>query len=190
VSLKHILLGVLSEPQSGYDIKKHFERSLKNFWRAELSQIYPLLQKMEQEGLLKSKADSSDIGPTKRVYERLEKGSLELRSWLGGGPLVGAERVAYLAQVYFLAHLNDTNRSIVYLQELRGYMTDQLAALEAIENEWKKADPRYPDELPDTDFYSQLTLEFGLSKLRGSVRWCDDCIDRIRARQAVHKETG
>jgi DNA-binding PadR family transcriptional regulator len=185
MSLKHILLGVLSEPQSGYDIKKHFERSLKNFWRAELSQIYPLLQKMETEGLLKSKADSSDIGPTKRVYERVEKGSAELQAWLGEGPVVGAERVTYLAQVYFLAHLNDTTRSITYMQELRTYMADHLASLEAIEKEWAGADSRYPDELPDAEFYSQLTLLFGLTKLRASVRWCDECIERIKSRQVA-----
>ena len=37
MSLKHIMLGMLREPHSGYDIKKQFEKSLKNFWRAELS---------------------------------------------------------------------------------------------------------------------------------------------------------
>ena len=53
------MLGMLREPHSGYDIKKTFEKSLRSFWRAELSQIYPLLQKMEDEGLLTSKAGAS-----------------------------------------------------------------------------------------------------------------------------------
>jgi len=52
MSLRHIMLGMLREPHSGYDLKKGFDRSLRNFWRAELSQIYPLLQKMDDEGLL------------------------------------------------------------------------------------------------------------------------------------------
>jgi DNA-binding PadR family transcriptional regulator len=46
VSLKYIMLGMLREPHSGYDIGKQFEQSLKNFWKAELSHIYPLLKKM------------------------------------------------------------------------------------------------------------------------------------------------
>ena len=67
MSLKHIMLGILREPYSGDDLKKRFDKSLRSFWRAELSQIYPLLQMMEKEGFLSSKSDESDIGPTRRV---------------------------------------------------------------------------------------------------------------------------
>ena len=85
MSLRHIMLGMLREPSSGYDIRKRFEKSVGNFWRAELSQIYPLLQKMEGEGLLRSKAGQSDIGPTRRVYKRTASGLRELRDWIALG---------------------------------------------------------------------------------------------------------
>lgn len=184
MSLKHIMLGMLREPHSGYDIKKTFEKSLRSFWRAELSQIYPLLQKMESEGLLTSKAGASEIGPTRRVYKRSAKGREELQTWLQGGPVVGTERIGYLAQTYFLANLNDDEKAIEFMEELRAYMCDWLATLEAAEDEWRKCDPRYPDDLPDEDFYPQLTLDMGLTKVRASVAWCDRAIARIRARQA------
>ena len=32
MSLKHIMLGMLREPHSGYDLKKMFDGSLRNFW--------------------------------------------------------------------------------------------------------------------------------------------------------------
>jgi hypothetical protein len=44
------------------------------------------------------------------------------------------------------------------------------------------SDPRYPDDLPDQDFYAQLTLDMGLTKVRANVEWCDDAIARITAR--------
>ena len=176
------MLGMLREPHSGYDIKKHFELSLKNFWRAELSQIYPLLQKMQVAGLVSSKESSSEKGPTKRVYKRTAKGSRELRSWLTEGPDVGAERVAYLAQVYFLSDLNDNSLAIEYMQELRSYMVNWLLSIEEAEQHWKSCDPRYPDELPDKEFYAQLTLEMGLRKMRTNIEWCDYAIERIRQR--------
>lgn len=184
MSLKHIMLGMLSEPRSGYDIKKKFEKSLRNFWRAELSQIYPLLQKMEKEGLLTSKAGASEIGPTRRVYKRSAQGRRELQSWLLGGPTVGTERVAYLAQIFFLAELDDDDQAIEYMLELRQYMQDWLARLENTEEEWRRNDPRYPDALPNQAFYSQLTLDMGLTRVRASVEWCDRTIARIRARKA------
>ena len=182
MSLKYIMLGMLREPRSGYDIKKHFEQSLGNFWRAELSQIYPLLQKMHADGLLTGKEGESRIGPTRRVYKRTAKGSRQLKSWLSDGPVVGTERIAYLAQVYFLSDLGDDSSAIAFMQELRSYMADWLRTLEGTEDQWKSNDPRYPDELPDNEFYAQLTLDMGLRKVRTNVEWCDHAIARIRAR--------
>ncbi len=176
------MLGMLREPHSGYDMKKRFDKSLRSFWRAELSQIYPLLQKMEKEGLVSSKADVSAIGPTRRLYKRSAQGHKELQSWLQDGPTVGTEKIAYLAQVFFLANLNDDEKAIEFMQELREHMMEWLETLQTAEQEWRSNDPRYPDKLPDEAFYPQLTLELGLMKVRANVEWCDRCIERIRAR--------
>ena len=184
MSLRHIMLGMLREPHSGYDIKKEFEQSLRNFWRAELSQIYPLLQKMDGEGLLTSKEGPSDIGPTRRVYKRTAKGRRELASWLSAGPTVGSERVAYLAQVYFLSELKDDIAVVEFMQDLRNYMADRLETRQSAETCWQANDPRYPDDLPDADFYPQLTSQMGLMKVSASLQWCDESIERIRARQS------
>lgn len=183
MSLKYILLGMLHKPQSGYDIKKDFEKSLKFFWRAELSQIYPLLQKMEKDGLVASKPGASEIGPPRRVYRRTASGRRELQSWLLSGPAVGTERIAYLAQTFFLADLEDDDRAIEFFQELRDFLADRLEMLSETENEWRRCDPRYPDDLPDADFYPQLVLEMGLTRIRANVDWCDRAIKRIRARR-------
>jgi len=187
MSLRHILLGLLGDPHSGYDIKKKFEHSLRNFWRAELSQIYPLLQKMEDEGLLNSKEGESDIGPRKRIYKRAAKGSSELKAWLNEGPVVGTERIAYMAQVYFLAELRDDSKAIAFMEELRDYMANWLALLEDREKEWSDNDPRYPDELPDEAFYQQLTLDLGLRKVRANLEWSESCVRRMRARKKQRK---
>jgi len=183
VSLKHILLGMLREPHSGYDIKKEFEKSLRNFWRAELSQIYPLLQKMDDGGLLTSEVSPSDIGPSRRVYKRTANGRRELAAWLTEGPSVGAERIGYLAQVYFLSELKDATAALAFMSELRKHMAEWLDTLIDAENSWKTSDPCYPDQLPDEEFFKQLTLQLGLMKVRANLQWCDESIERIRARQ-------
>ena len=190
MSLRHILLGLTREAQSGYDLKKHFENSLKNFWNAELSQIYPLLQKLEKEGLLTSKKEESEIGPTKRVYKRSAKGGKELRDWLCDGPVVGSERIGHLAQVYFLADLGDEDKSIEYMNELRAYSVDRLTTLQAVEKRWSEQCSGYPDALPDDQFYAQLTLSIGLRKVRAAVDWCDECIARIQVRKQQRLKAG
>lgn len=176
---------MLREPASGYDLKKEFNQSLQHFWRAELSQIYPQLQKLESEGLLKSAAGESAKGPPRRVYRRTEKGRKELIEWLADGPKVGEERIAYLAQVYFLENLGEPNKIIAFMEELRAYMSNWLVELRETELHWRTCDPRYPDALPDSDFYAQLTLAMGLTKVQANLEWCEASLARIRARSRL-----
>lgn len=186
MSLRHILLGMLDEPRSGYDLKKTFNESLRNFWNAELSQIYPQLGKMEKAGLLTSKRVASATGPPRRVYERTAKGHRELVAWLASGPKVGDERIGYLAQVYFLRNLDDVRQSIDFMEALRDHMAHWLESLEDTERRWRARDSRYPDDLPDKEFYAQLTLALGLKKVKANLEWCEECIARLAAREAPH----
>lgn len=189
MSLKHILLGLLDKPHSGYDLKKMFDQSLRNFWRAELSQIYPLLQRMEDEGLLSSRASESAIGPTRREYRRTARGRRELLGWLDEGPVVGTERIEYLAQTYFLAELASSDKARAFLESLRDYIAERLHSLESIERGWRADDPRYPDALPDDDFFAQLTLDLGLRRMRATLDWCDESIRRLNVRTNVERES-
>lgn len=182
MSLQHILLGMLNEPATGYDLKKQFNQSLRHFWHAELSQIYPQLQKLEQDGFLKSSAGESVKGPPRRVYTRTPKGRRELVKWLANGPKLGDERIGYLAQVYFLENLRDPAKIISFMEKLRDYMANWLEQLREVERCWKASDPRYPDELPDQHFYQQLTLAMGLTKVKANLVWCEATLKRIHAR--------
>ena len=182
MSLRHILLGMLEQPASGYDLKRRFDQSLRHFWYAELSQIYPQLNKLERDGLLTSSEQPSDKGPTRRMYRRTAKGRRALVDWLAEGPRLGEERIGYLAQVYFLDNLDEPQRILSFMEARRDHMAGWLAQLEKTDREWRAADARYPDALPDAEFYSQLTLSMGLTKVRANVEWCETAIERIRNR--------
>ena len=107
MSLDHILLGLLREPGTGYDLGNAFSENVRHFWSAELSQIYPTLKRLERRGMLESRVEPSPKGPNRRVYALTEEGRAELLRWLRGGPAVGTERFAYLAQLYFMDALGD-----------------------------------------------------------------------------------
>ena len=188
VSLKHILLGMLEEPHSGYDLKKAFNQSLKNFWNAELSQIYPQLSKLEKDGLLSSKQVASASGPPRRVYRRTTRGKNELLTWLAEGPVIGDERISFLAQVFFLSQFATTEAALAFMLELREHMLARIERFEGIEKGWMADDPRYPDALPDSDFFPQLTLALGIKRGYANLEWCDECIQRIRNRQTAHDD--
>lgn len=182
MSLPHLLLGMLSKPSSGYDLKKAFGQSIRHFWSAELSQIYPALSRLEEEGLLRSEHEESDKGPPRKVYHRTPAGRRELVSWLEAGPALGQERLGYLTQVFFLDSI-PIERRLWFMERLKEGFEAHLRELEAIEVGWRSDDPRYPDDLPDEDFYPQLTLRLGLVKLGTLVEWCDECLARMRRRK-------
>lgn len=181
MSLPHVLLGMLAEPSSGYELKQKFEQSVRYFWYAELSQIYPALAKLEKSGMLTSEKAPSEKGPNKRVYTRTTRGKNELRSWLADGPVLRTERIAYLTQIFFLDEIPEKKR-IEFMQELRDDFAARLEELQAIEAHWAAEDPEFPDRMSDSDLVKHMTLRSGLMKYAMMVEWCDECLARLSNR--------
>ncbi len=182
MSLPHILLGLLRDPASGYDLKAEFERGARHFWSAELSQIYPTLKRMEARGWLTSDTQPSDRGPDRRVYTRTRAGRDELFRWLRGGPAVGTERFAYLGQLAFMAQLEDPRESLDFMRVLMARLAAWRAELVAIETEVFATMPGFPDELPDDVFHHHAVLRMGLHTLAAKLEWCDETIARLEER--------
>lgn len=180
MALEHILLGMLRKPASGYDLKAEITGSVGHFWHAELSQIYPMLRRLERDGLLAVRTEPSDKGPPRKVYETTPAGRERLTTWLTGAPAFGTERLEWLAQVWFLDERPE--RALPFFRSLRADFARELASLEAIETYWKGADPSYPDVAGNADLFPQFTLALGLRKLKVIVDWCDECIARLEAR--------
>lgn len=182
MSLDHILLGLLRQPASGYDLKRIFDESIGHLWAAELSQIYPTLKRLEQRGWLRAHRADSQRGPGKLLYHTTPPGRAALRQWLESGPQVGDERFAYLAQVYFMDELGDPKQTLQFLLRLRESVAHKLEALRMVDRRWARQDARYPDQLPAFDFHVHLTLRMGLLTLEAKLKWCDESIRRVRAR--------
>ncbi|NVK23190.1 MAG: helix-turn-helix transcriptional regulator [Kangiellaceae bacterium] len=182
MSLKHILLGILQEPHSGYDIKKVFDQVFSNFWAAELSQIYPQLKKLSEQNMLSVVEEESDKGPSKKVYQTTEKGQKELVNWLQDGPIVHTEKLAYLAQTFFLNSLATTEQKLEFMQALQHEMKTWHQNLCGYQKDWQSRFPNYPYDLPDDEFYPNLTLMMGVKKVGAIVEWCEESIDLIKLR--------
>jgi DNA-binding PadR family transcriptional regulator len=178
MSLPHVLLGMLAEPASGYDLNQYFKKTVRNFWSAELSQIYPALARMEKDGLLKSNKVPSKKGPSRKVYSRTDAGDKSLRDWLSDGPILRSERLGYLTQVFLLDEIPMKKR-ITFMQALKADFEKHLAELEAVDAGWRESDPRYPDALPDNVLYKQMTLRLGIMKYRTTIEWCEECLGRM-----------
>jgi len=188
MSLEHILLGLLREPASGYALKTVFDERIHYFWAAELSQIYPTLQRLERKGLLRSRREKAKRGAGQRVYQITRAGHRALREWLESNVELGDDRVPYLGKLYLMDELGDARKTLQYLSRLRETFARKKAAIQEIERCWAEDDPTYPDSLSLQMFHVLLALRNGLCMLEARVKWCDESIRRVKAR--MEKEGG
>jgi PadR family transcriptional regulator, regulatory protein AphA len=190
MSLEHILLGLLREPASGYDLKGVFDERIHYFWAAELSQIYPTLQRMERKGLLRSHEAPAKRGPSRRVYQTTAAGHRVLREWLEKAPELSDERILFLAKIYLMDELGDLHKTLRFITQLREEIARRLAEVQIIERQWSERDPKYPDALSSPLFHVFLTLRKGMYSLEAHVKWCDESIRRIEARMKKENSNG
>ncbi len=189
MSLDHILLGLLRDPATGYDLKGAFRERIRHFWSAELSQIYPALKRLEQRRMLRSRIEPSPKGPNRKVYALTDGGRKELLRWLRGGPAVGTERFAYLAQLYFMDAVGDLRETRAFIKELRDHLARWLARLESLEEEVIAAHGD-PQRYGDAGFHRFATLRMGIHSIASKVAWCDETLTAIEQRPGARSGEG
>ena len=184
MSLDHILLGLLRDPATGYDLKSAFRERIRHFWSAELSQIYPTLKRLEQRRMLRSRVEPSPRGPNRKVYALTDEGREELLHWLRGGPVVGTERFAYLAQLYFMDAIGDLRETRAFMTGLRDHLARWLAQLQSLEQDITAAHGD-PERFGDAGFHRFATLRMGIHSIGSKVAWCDETLAAIDRRLAA-----
>ena len=184
MSLDHILLGLVREPCSGYDLKNVFDQSLSYFWPADQSQIYRTLKRLTAKGLLRDRTKASVKGPDRRVYSLTAAGRRQLQRWLAGRPELGTDRFTYMAQLFFMAENRDLGATLRFVKETREDFAKRLATFRRIDREWNAGSDSYPAIASDDGFHMHLTLRMGLHRAESAVKWCNESIKAIEERSA------
>jgi DNA-binding PadR family transcriptional regulator len=161
VSLRIAALGLLArEPGSGYDLLKHFEKSMANVWPATQSQLYGELNKLADAGLI----EVSDIGPRgRKEYRITPAGRAELRRWVSNPQDDPPFRSAALLRVFLLGEIppGDAREHMVAMAE---HADAEVRRLEELRDaiDW------------DSDgslFYGRAALEYGLRTNAMEADW-------------------
>ncbi|WP_028551831.1 PadR family transcriptional regulator [Paenibacillus sp. UNC451MF] len=96
-TLSYGLLALLSQgPCTGYELMLQ----IQPVWQAKHSQIYPLLAKMEQNGLIHFVAVPQKEKPDKKVYSITELGIAELQRWIPESTSEPVKRDELLLKLY------------------------------------------------------------------------------------------
>jgi DNA-binding PadR family transcriptional regulator len=176
-SFEHILLGLIcTAPSSGYDLKRIFARTPMGLYQPSSGTLYPALRRLEQRGLVKAQAASSQGGESarhRRVYGPTQTGREAHLSWLRTPvepATVSRDLGLHLMRFVMMEHVFPREDVLTFLQSL----ADALAVFTAgLEQYRAAADPG--------DRHPRMALDHGLAVHRASLRWASDAIAALSA---------
>jgi DNA-binding PadR family transcriptional regulator len=173
MSLRMAALGLLAQgPGSGYDLLKHFEKSMANVWPATQSQLYGELNKLADAGLI----EVSDIGPRgRKEYRITEAGHLELQRWVANPQDDPPFRSSGLLRVFLLGEVppDQARKHVVAMAEHADAEVKRLEELcDSID--WTDG---------DSLFFGRAALEYGLRANAMEAQWARWLINAIDERR-------
>jgi DNA-binding PadR family transcriptional regulator len=128
MQLRDVLLVLLRDPASGWDLATRLEQQLPRLMAARPSQIYPVLHRLEAAGLVASQDEPSRKGPPRRVHELTEAGRERVAAILARPPATGPGRRPDLIQLALLDGLADASAADAVLATLLARWRADLAA--------------------------------------------------------------
>ena len=110
----------MTGPRHGYEILRFLETQMGNAWHVSPSQLYVLLKKLEQEGLLCSRMESQETRPPKRVFSLNSTGKKSFLDWLySPTEHVRDLRIEFLAKLFFFRHFSLKDGSKLIMAQIQ-----------------------------------------------------------------------
>ncbi|MFI2855729.1 PadR family transcriptional regulator [Paenibacillus sp. JSM ZJ436] len=164
-TLSYGLLGLLARKESsGYELMLR----IQPFWQAKHSQIYPLLARMEEKGLLSSYWVQQSDKPDKKIYAITEDGISKLREWMHQ-PIAPSVTKDELSLRTFSLWLSEIGVSVEIYQERRELYTEKKRYYE----ELLAGIPEGQCHPGSKEFGSYILATKALMTVDAELKWCD-----------------
>lgn len=161
-----VLLGLLAaQPSYGYQLLEHFRDSahLGQVWNLSTSQLYAVLKRLEQQGLIDGRAIEVTDAPTRTEYTLTAAGRNQFEKWLHNSSpssSVRRVRVEFLSRLYIARLLNQPTTAIVWHQKM--------ACITAHRHLLTQRDQTSPG-------IGYLAVELQIAQLGAILQWIDRC---------------
>ena len=178
---QYAILGALTlAPMSGYDFKQFADESVRHFWAESFGQIYPMLRRLEAEGLVVRQPAPEPAGRERIVYAITDAGREALARWLVAPARDDVGRIEVLLKLFF-APSAPPGTAEHLLRAFRAEHVARLAQYDAVAR-WLAAERGGFAELP----YWLATLSYGRHVSRALVAWCDESLAILGAAPSAH----
>ena len=168
---RYAILGLLSMgPMSGYDIKKKFEQITSNFWNESYGQIYPILKRLNSEGLATRSIEKQMGKPDRHIYELTGKGNKELMEWLKEPVERYVGRHEILLKLFLgpMIPIIDNIKQVQHFQNMHENALTDLVTLKALMEKNHEDQPHLP--------YWLMTIRFGELVNEAFIKWSRESV--------------
>ncbi|MHB8514503.1 MAG: PadR family transcriptional regulator [Dehalococcoidia bacterium] len=173
MSLKHALLGILTyAPMTGYELKQFFDSSVQHFWNAELSQIYPTLKGLEEQGFVDRHVEVQQNRPNRKVYEITARGRDELARWVREPAPPADLRDPFLIKIFFGSELPAEDLLIVLRRQLEEQQKMVAFSETVLRGRVEHASKEHVERGRAPMFWG-LTLDMAIAKRKAYIAWCE-----------------
>ncbi len=175
--MKYAILGFLiDQPMHGYELKRALSPALPPERRVNDGVLYPLLKRMEAEGLLSGRVERRDGAPDRRVFHPTQAGRRAFDEWLRS-PVEEEDEVTYdfmlghpfLTKALFFSRLPWT--------EVARKLSEQLTASEAKLADFRRIRKGMVER--HVDSYRGAVLDLGIAQQREKVRWLKRMVGEV-----------
>jgi PadR family transcriptional regulator AphA len=178
-TVTYSVMGILLRaPRTGYDVVKE----LKSFRPAKSSQIYPVLSKLEKQGLATVQVMHQSGRPDKKIYQLTDLGKSHLLEWLDTHPEPPVIRDDFLSML-FSAWAKDVS-TVTRLLTDRRRMLDKHA--EDLNAKYAQLLQTFPTKIKDpasTQLSAYLLVGRRLRLLEEEGKWCEEMLTQIASWQ-------
>lgn len=168
------VLGLLTrKSMSGYDIKMVLERMANFYWSESNAQLYPMLKKLEQDGMVTSSIDESSGARQRRIYAITPLGQQFLRDWLLKPVAPSKQREEFFLKLQFAPNLS-TEETLGHIKQYQEEVEDRLQLLDTMMD-------RVQEELVSNKAlpFAELILEHYQMLFQAKLAWCERAMKKL-----------
>lgn len=173
LTIEHALLGFLrQQPRHGYAIHQALAKpgGLGPVWQVKLSQLYVLLNKLEDAGYVSTTTEPQENKPPRKLFHLTAAGQTAFLSWVEEPVENGRSlRLEFLVKLYFARREGPeiTERLLLAQRE-------QCQAWLAAEQEIVR------EEMANNSQYGCLVHQFRSGQIQAMLTWLNDCEESSR----------
>lgn len=162
LTIEHALLGfLLNGAMHGYDIHRQImnPQGLGQVWQIKQSQLYALLNRLEQEGFVTTALETQDARPPRKMFSLTETGRQTFLQWTSSPVLHGRDmRLDFLVKLFFARQISqEAAENLINIQR-------EICQRWQMERE---------DNAPGT--FEWLISEFRRGQIDAMLVWLDQC---------------